>query len=387
MPAQSLTTETDCIDFINGCLFMGTGGGGDGDEGLRILLDALARGLDLCWIDAGAIADEALTVTGYAAGSIAPRTADTDALIASLGLGDPISPELAMVQAVRELARYLGREVGAIVSVELGAGNCPMPLVTGAELGIPVVDGDYSGRAVPDEMQGTPFINGIDSHPFSSVDSWGNVAIVPHTANPYMLERIAKMLSIAGIDGASLATTPLSGADMKRIIVPGTLTQCLEIGRASRAAVDSDADPVVAALEVVDGWRLFDGVVTAKEWEDRDGYMFGSVEIDGTGASSGHTLRVWLKNENHITWLDGEPWICSPDLVTLVDPATARGYTSTLVDVGHAVTAVGMRGLEVFRTSDALRRAFGPEYFGFGDIRYVPIEDLVATAPAVRGRT
>ncbi len=41
-----------------------------------------------------------------------------------------------------------------------------MPLVTGAELGIPVVDGDYSGRAVPDEVQGAPFINGFDSHPF-----------------------------------------------------------------------------------------------------------------------------------------------------------------------------------------------------------------------------
>ena len=30
--------------------------------------------------------------------------------------------------------------------------------------------------------------------------------------------------------------------------------------------------------------------------------------------------------------------------------------------------SAGMRGLDVFRTPDALRRAFGPEYFGFDDI-------------------
>jgi hypothetical protein len=25
----------------------------------------------------------------------------------------------------------------------------------------------------------------------------------------------------------------------------------------------------------------------------------------------------WFKNENHILWLEGEPWMCSPDLQTL----------------------------------------------------------------------
>lgn len=63
--------------------------------------------------------------------------------------------------------------------------------------------------------------------------------------------------------------------------------------------------------------------------------------------------------------------------MTVVDADTGRGITSTDLSVGPKVAVVGMRGLEVFRTSDALERAFGPAYFGFDDVPYRPIETLV----------
>ena len=37
----------------------------------------------------------------------------------------------------------------------------------------------------------------------------------------------------------------------------------------------------------------------------------------------------------------------------------------------------GMRGQDCFRTADALANAAGPEYYGFPDITYRPIEDLL----------
>jgi hypothetical protein len=40
------------------------------------------------------------------------------------------------------------------------------------------------------------------------------------------------------------------------------------------------------------------------------------------------------------------------------------------------VIAVGMKGLEAFRTPFGLDQASGPRYFGF-DIEYVPIEVLM----------
>ena len=33
------------------------------------------------------------------------------------------------------------------------------------------------------------------------------------------------------------------------------------------------------------------------------------------GEFAGHVLKVWFRNENHVSWLDGEPWVASPDLM------------------------------------------------------------------------
>lgn len=375
MPYGKLEDLQDCQDFVNGCLFMGTGGGGSVEWGMGMLRDALRDDLPLEWVDGADIADSVLTVTAYGMGSIAPVSQDVLDTIQDLGLEDRFGHR-SMERAVEELAGYLGQPIGCLVATELGAGNTPAPLVTAARLGIVVVDGDYAGRAIPDEMQTTPYLHGKDSWPFASVDKWGSVAIIKQAANPHMLERLGKMLAVAAFGSTTIAATPLSGSEMKEIIVPGTLTKSLAIGRAQRRAREDGRDPVDAALEVTGGWRLFEGVVRKKDWEDRDGYMFGRTVIDGIGDYQGHTLEVWFKNENQVSWLDGEPWVCGPDLLTLAYRETGQGTTNTLIEAGDDVVAVGMKGLEAFRTEFGLNEAAGPRYFGF-DIDYVPIEDLM----------
>ena len=384
-PIRRLASLQDCEDFISGCLFMGTGGGGDPEEGMQVLADALNEGLVLGWHEAESVADEALTSMVYRMGSIAPRSESEPEVIAQLHLDASVEQsEDTICSAVRHLSEYLGESVGCLVSAELGASNSPGPVVAAARLGIPIIDGDYSGRAVPEEMQSTPFAHGISSDPFASVDRWGNVAIVAKTANPHMLERIARHLAIAGIDGTAIASTPVRAKEMKRILVPGTLTQCLRIGKECRKATEAGRDPVEAALAVAGGWRFFDGVVAEKDWIDSGGFMIGTLEIEGTGLSEGRSLRAWFKNEIHVTWLDNSPWVCSPDLVTLVDPATGRGFTNTEIAVGDRIAAVGMPGLEIFRRPAALRNGSGPAYFGF-DVPYVPIEELLAKLAPMRG--
>jgi DUF917 family protein len=371
---QALTTVQDCEDLISGCLFMGTGGGGDVEWGRGMLTAALEQGLRLEWTDLADIPDDAWTCTAFGMGSIAPTGPETEQAIAKLGLEDRMGHR-AMAQAVRELTEYAGKPISVIVPSELGAGNTPAPLVTAAQLGITCIDGDYAGRAIPDEMQGTPYLYGKSSHPLASVDPWGDVVILKEPQSPFMLERIGKMLAVAAFGHTYQAATLLPAAEMKEIVVPGTLTKCLALGRAIREAREAGADPIAAAAAQAGGQVLFEGRVTKKDWEDRDGYMFGTTTIEGTGRHAGHTLAVWFKNENHVSWLDGAPWICSPDIVVLADPKTGEGYTNTLIDAGDEVAAVGIRGLEGFRSERGLGCA-GPRYFGF-DIDYRPIEDLL----------
>jgi len=372
MPRGALRNRQDCEDFICGCLFMGTGGGGGVEWGTRMLDAALEEGLNIEWVDVSEIPDDVWTCTPYGMGSIAPPTPETEAEIKRMGLVDRLG-DRAMEVAVQELGKYAAVEIGVIVAAELGAGNTPAPLITGVRLGIPVVDGDYAGRAIPEEMQGTPYLYGMDCFAVASVDRWGNVVILKEACSPHMLERIGKMMAVAAFGTCTIAATLLSGREMKEIVVPGTLTRCLSLGRAIRQAREQGDDPVQAAIEHTDGWLLFEGEVTGKDWENREGYMLGTTHIKGTGDYAGHTLNVWFKNENHVSWLDGEPYVCSPDLVAIVDRETGEGFTNTVIAAGHRVAGVGIKGLESFRSERGLAGA-GPRYFGF-DIDYVPIEE------------
>jgi DUF917 family protein len=375
MSSVQLKTWQDCEDFIRGCVFMGTGGGGEPEWGERMLRSALDEGLTIEWVDADDIPDDVWTVTPYGMGSIAPLTQETLDEIERRGLEDKLG-DASMEEAIKELGNYLGQPIGCLVCAELGGGNSAAPLVTGARMGIPVVDGDYSGRAVPEELQSTPFIYGKHGWPVASVDQWGNIVIIKYTVDSYMLERVGKLLAVAAYGSTMQAGTPLPAPEMKEVLVRGTLTKSLALGRAIREAREKGADPIDAAVEVTQGWRLFEGVVSGKEWEDRDGYMFGTNHIKGTGDYDGKTLDVWFKNENHVSWLNGEPWICSPDMVILARKESGEGITNTDIKEGDEVVAVGVKGLEVFRTQFGLDQASGPRYFGF-DIDYAPIEELM----------
>lgn len=376
MSRRRLCTMQDCEDLIRGCLVMGTGGGGPEEDGREAFTSAVEEGLEIAWVDVDDIPDDAWTVTTYGMGSIAPPSAETEEEIAGLGLVDQLHRQ-SMEVAVREMEEYAQVKIGAIVPVELGASSTPVALVAGVRLGIPVVDGDYAGRAVPEEMQGTPYLYDKKGWPFTSVDRWGNVCIVKEACSLHMMERIGKMLSVAAFGECDMAAYLLAGREMKEIVVRDTLSKSLELGRTIRQAREQGEDPVLASLDFTGGWLLFEGEVVKKEWEDREGYMFGTTYIEGKGKFRGHSFKVWFKNENHVSWLDDQPFVTSPDLVVIVDRKTGEGITNTLLDAGREVAVIGVKGLETFRSEKGLGGA-GPRYFGF-DIDYVSIEERMKT--------
>jgi uncharacterized protein len=183
------------------------------------------------------------------------------------------------------------------------------------------------------------------------------------------------MLSVAAYGACSMASTLLSGREMKQVVVRNTLSRCYALGKAVRLAREQGGDPVQAAIESVDGWLLFKGEVAKKEWEDRGGYMYGTTTIAGGGEHQGHTLKVWFKNENHVAWLDEKPYVTSPDMICLLNPEAGEGYSNTLIKQGDPVAAIGIRGVESFRSEKGLAAA-GPKHFGF-DIPYRAIEAVM----------
>lgn len=378
MPTRSIKTHDDCLDFLTGLKLMGTGGGGSPTTGMEQLSKALAEGLELSWVDVADLPDEVYSCTTFGSGSISAGRPESEAEISQLGQKLGLENKFgfrAPEMAVRELAAYTGTQIGALVAVELGASNTPAPLVTAARLGISLVDGDYSGRAVPEDMQTTYFLKDIQTYPAVITDWWGDVLILKEASATQMGERMGKMLAIASHGVVFFASMLLSAKETRETVVPGTLTLSFELGKAVRQARQAGSDPIRAAVEKLEGWELFRGEVTGKDWEDKEGVMVGTTHIQGSGAWAGHTMDVWFLNENHVAWLDGKPYVFSPDLIILADPASGEGYTNTEIKAGDPVAVLGAKVYPAFRSPKGIE-FFGPRYWGF-DFDYVPIEDVV----------
>ena len=50
---------------------------------------------------------------------------------------------------LQKMEKHLGRRVDAIIPAEVGGLNSIIPLALGAQVGLPVIDGDGMGRAFP----------------------------------------------------------------------------------------------------------------------------------------------------------------------------------------------------------------------------------------------
>lgn len=370
-----LETLQDIQDFVRGCTFMGTGGGGDPEIGVAWLQAARDDGVEIGWVAPSEISDDAWTACPFLMGSIAPLTDDAKRRMQRLGLtSEPYKSIQA--ESIRLLEEHMNVKVGAIVAIELGGSNTAGAIAAAGRLGIPAVDGDYTGRAIPEIPQTTPYLHDLPLWPISSVDKYGNVCLIKDSVGYEMAERIGKFLAAASFGLAGQAGFLFKGSDMKRAVIPGTLSDCLRIGRTIREARNAGYDPVDKIVKQLNGWLLFEGEISKKEWEDKEGYYWGTHTVSGRGEFSGSEFKIWFKNENHVSWLNEEPYVTSPDMLNVVNRETAEPYANSQIAEGQHVAVIGLRAVEQFRSPKGID-ILGPKHFGF-DIDYTPIEKLVS---------
>ena len=371
----TIKTDQEILDFVRGCTFMGTGGGGDPQVGVAWLKAARDEGIKIAWVAHTEIPDEAWTVCPFLMGSIAPLTEQAKKRMQHLGLTKEAYKSI-QAESVRLLEQHMNVQIGAIVAIELGGSNTPGAVVAAARLGIPAVDGDYTGRAIPEIPQTTPYLNNLPLWPISSVDSYGNLCVIKESVGYEMAERIGKFLAAASFGLAAQAGFLFKGSDMKRVVIPGTLSNCLKIGRTIRESRDAGGDPVKEIVSELNGWLLFEGEVSKKEWEDKEGYYWGTHTVSGQETFSGSEFKIWFKNENHVSWLNGKPYVTSPDMLIVVDRETGEPYANSAIAEGQHVAVIGLPAIDQFRSPKGID-ILGPKHFGF-DIEYTPIEQLVS---------
>lgn len=376
MSTKKLTTRQEVEDFVRGCTFYGTGGGGLPGNGIDSLMSELEKGNEVGWFDINEIDDDIVTVCPFLMGSIAPHTPEVIKEMIGFGLANPINKEKERLgKAIVELAKYMNIEIGAVVPIELGGANTPGPLAAGVLNGIPCVDGDYTGRAIPEILQTTPYIAGKKLWPVASVDEFDNVCLIKDTINYRMVERIGKLIASGGYGLAGQAGFLMTGKEMKEVIIPGTLTECYNLGKMIREANENNLNPVDEILKNLNGHLMATGVVIDKETKDELGYYWGTHTIAGRDNFEGNTYKVWFKNENHVMWKNDIPTITSPDIIVIVNSKTGEPYANPELAIGEEISVIGIGARKEFINKKGIG-VLGPRYFGF-DFDYINIDEKI----------
>jgi hypothetical protein len=362
---MEIRNEGEARMFVIGATIMGTGGGGDQREGLKLLKEVLESGKRIRILPLEALPEQSVVAAPYFVGSVGRKARKVEQ---PARISEPISV------AVTQLEEVLGKRITAFAATELGGLNTSIALYTAARLGFPMVDGDLIGRAGPELHQCTANIFGIPMSPSAIVSKTGNVVVVKRYADIDDYERTARHQSVLAGDSAAVVDTPMTVKEARRALVQGTVSLCYRIGRAVVEARASGKDPVQAVVGEMHGWKLLEGKVTKFTSKNEGGFLRAELMLDGIGEHKGHRLKSSIMNEHIMVWLDGRPIVMPPDLMSLLKN-DGEAVTNGQLSVGMELTAIAARAPRVWRRTKGLE-LFGPRHFGF-DYDYVPVEDLI----------
>lgn len=356
----------DLISILYGAAILGTGGGGSLTEGIEMIDEALAAGKTFTLVSFDEMDPDDIIGTPYACGAISPLTEEEKKKYARL----PETEESFYIMGMKQMEEYMGKEMKAVISTELGGGNTATALYCGAMSGKLIADGDPAGRSVPALQHSTYFLNDIPMCPISVMNRFGEGAIITSVFDDERAEDLVRALAVVSQNTVAVVDHVNTARVLKDAVIRGAISHSEAIGRAFLTAKEKGEDFVSAVIETGKGKPMFNGVVTRSHFETRDGYTFGDTVIQGTGEYEGHTLHIWYQNENIISWLDDKFFVTVPDLICVFDldekmpqlnPYAREGENVAVICLPAPAEWTTQRGLEVF----------GPRSFGY-DVDYVP---------------
>jgi len=304
---------------------------------------------------------------------------DDDALVVSLGgIGAPvvgvekIEEGEECLRALRALEQELDCKVDALISSEIGGANSMEPMLTAAQAGIPVVDGDGMGRAFPEMQMCTWSIYGHKSTPSAMADEKNNIVVIRETKDELWVETIARATVVAMGAAAGIAMAPMRGEFVKKAAIPDTITQALSLGNTVLQAQRENRNPIDAVISHENGQLLMTGKIIDLERHLKGGFAVGQLSIEGFGSNAGEQGQIDLQNEFLVFRRNGEVEVCVPDLIVVLDVDTGLPITTEVLRYGQRIAILALPCHDLLRTPEALA-VVGPEAFGYEDVSFDPM--------------
>ena len=279
-------------------------------------------------------------------------------------------------EAARRLTELVGQEPYSEIQFEVAPEFYRLICRLATE-GKPYIDATVAGhRAAPEISQNGLNLANVPPTPSVYATRLGDLLVLERTLCFQRMEEIVEGISTYS-GGGCRGVHAVKGSDLKKAAFPGAPSLTMKVGKAVRGALKAGKPPVDAMLDALSpiGFRLFEGEVSDYWQEGKYSFIWGIAKIRGTGPYEGHDMKIWYKNEHHVSWLDGKPYVTSPDGINVVDTETGWGLANFWPaewEAGRKVAVVGVKAEERWETPMGLK-LFGPQHFRF-DIPHVPIE-------------
>ncbi len=290
-------------------------------------------------------------------------------------IGDEVGGRL--IEAVEAV---WGRRAACLMPIEIGGTNGLLPIAWAARASRPVLDADGMGRAFPELFHETFHIFGVSGTPMVITNDHGDQTLI-ETHDNYMMEWLARGITIRMGGVAYIAEYPMDGATAKRSSIAGTLGVGLMIGRALREARERHIDPFAHLIATLDRTSyspalvIFAGKIVEVFRRTAEGFAKGTVriqELDGGIGGEPRLLSIDFQNENLIARVSDDVLAVVPNLICILDIETVEPITTEELRYGQRVKVMAVSVPEIMRTPEALE-VWGPRHFGF-DHDFIPIE-------------
>ncbi len=264
---------------------------------------------------------------------------DDDALVVALGfvnngipLSDlhPVGDEF--ITSLRLVEKALGRPVDAVMPLAAANINALVPILTGMQLGLPVVDADPMGRVFPLLHQSVFTLAGMSAGPVGATGATGESALIDVT-DTLRAERLVRAL--AGEFGGWSATAlyPMRAGALAQHGILGSVSRMVRIGEILESAVPTG--------ENHDALRRREGVTRIIRARVSDVASLSRPAPPGQPdhpssvvlieESQGRIVQIEIQNELLMVMIDGAVEAVVPDIITMLRPED--GSVASLEDL------------------------------------------------------
>ncbi|KLT44591.1 putative hydantoinase [Cutaneotrichosporon oleaginosum] len=389
-------SELDLEWIAAGCYILGTGGGGNPATTMLSIRELVRAGGKVRVMDLESLPEDAKVVWGGGIGS-------PEVVLERLDGGDPS-------EATRALLDLVGVSASAVAAIEIGGGNGMHPMATGcsAYLDLPVIDGDFMGRAYPTGWQTTVNVfdagdRGEMSLPNAMCSGNGNNTFMTSAKHYLDIDRIMRAGCVEMGTHADVACRPLEKSFLRKALVRNTVSQAWRLGRAvALATKQANIGNVGRVLvDAVGGDKaakvLFAGKITDVGRHTHKGHTYGEISIQAMATEEDDSrtpkqrfegvMKIPFKNENlmckHVVG-DKETIVAGvPDLISVLDAQNGLALGTPEYKYGQRVLVLGITAAPQWTSTKRGLELGALPAFGY-NVPYTPLGEYVQPTSVIQ---